>query len=265
MRKLGSFFKCFSKPTSSHAVAVQENYLLKDKVAVVTGGGRGIGRAIVLKLAASGMKVCFCARNQLEIDMLASRLKQDERVFMPQCADVTKLEDVRLFAENVKNKFGQIFLLVNNVGGNIGGEGVLDVSPGSWENCVGQNLFSAYYATTAFVPLMNQENGGQILNIGSGVGHFPNPKPSNAYSVAKAGLWMFTRCVAAELQKKNINVNEILPGPVGASKTDYVTGGDYGDWVKKPEEVAELVFFLASQKPGTGPTGQSFSLHRRPI
>ena len=116
---------------------------------------------------------------------------------------------------------------------------------------------------------MIQSGGGRIINVGSGMGHQPRPGNSS-YKVAKAGFWMLTRCLALELWQENIVGNVLVPGPVHTELTDDIFQplaphpSIESEWVKRPEDVPPLALFLAAQ-PVTGPTGQTFSLARRPI
>ncbi len=235
---------------------------LSGKVAVVTGGGRGTGRAIALAFAREEADLCVVARTRTEIEAVAEEVRALGRRALAVAADVTD-------RAQVEETFGRVDLLVNNAGGTLARGSVLESDPDLWVKDVTVNLLSAYLVTRTLLPLMVAPGGGRIINIGSGLGHQAGAGQS-AYRAGKAGLWMFTRCLAEEVWPHGIEVNELVPGPVATSLTQgrMRVGGPPpfapSERVKTPEEVATLAVYLAAQPPG-GPTAQSFSLARRPI
>jgi 3-oxoacyl-[acyl-carrier protein] reductase len=242
--------------------------LLSDKVAVITGGGRGIGRAVALAFAGEGAHVALIARSEDQLQSTASEINALGRKTITCVADVTERDQVDAAASVVKEAFGAIDILFNNAGGGIEPAQIAQSDPDLWIRDVQVNLFSAYLVTRAFLPLFGPD-GGKIINTGSGMGHRSGPG-SSAYHVGKAGLWMFTQCLAEEIWERGIEVNELIPGPVAThlTKGRMEPGGPPpftpSERVKTPEEVAPLALWLASQPPG-GPSAQSFSLTRRPI
>ena len=242
---------------------------LIDKIAVVTGGGRGIGRAIALALAREGADLCVVARTESQITAVAEEIRDLGHKALAVSADVTDEVQVEAMAKAVRDAFGRVDILVNDAGGGIEPKPVLESDPDLWVKDVNVNLIGAYRVTRALLPLMVDAGGGRIINMGSGMGH-QSGSSSSAYRVGKAGLWMLTRCLAEELWEQGIEVNELIPGPVETHLTRgrMTAGGPPpfapSERVKLPEEVVPLALYLATQPPG-GPTAQSFSLTRRPI
>lgn len=242
---------------------------LAGKVAVVTGGGRGIGRAIALGFAREGADLCLVARTQEQLDHVADEIRSLGRQAVVAPADVTDREQVETMAAKIQDGLGAIHVLVNNAGGGLERKAILESDPDLWIKDVTVNCLSAYLVTRALLSLIIESGGGKIINVGSGMGHRPTPGGS-AYHVGKAGLWMFTQCLAEEVWEHGIEVNELIPGPVATRLTGgrMKVGGpppfSPSERVKAPEDVVPLALFLATQPPG-GPTAQSFSLTRRPI
>jgi 3-oxoacyl-[acyl-carrier protein] reductase len=241
---------------------------LAGKLALVTGGGRGIGRAIALAFAKEGANICVFARTESEIQNVAKEVEALGRKALAVVTDVTARDQVGKMAEQVSQGFGRVDILVNNAGGGGESSPILESDPDAWTKVVNVNLMSAYLITQAILPLMT-DAGGKIINVGSGMGH-RSGAGSSAYRVGKAGLWMLTCCLAEELWENGIDVNELIPGPVATdlTKKNFQVGGAPpfapSERVKTPEEVTPLALWLATQEPG-GPTAQSFSLTRRPI
>ena len=246
-----------------------ETRCLAGKIAIVTGGGRGIGRALALSYARSGADLCLVARTRAQLESVAGEIRDLQQRALVVEADVTQPDQVERMAAEVGDAFGRIDILVNNVGGGREHRPVVESDPGLWTRDVMVNLVSAYLVTRAILPLMIESGGGCIINVGSGTGHRPGAGGS-ACTAAKAGLWAFTQTLAEEVWEHSINVNELIPGPVETDLTrDHMRVGvspphALSERVKLPEEVAPLAVWLASQPPG-GPPGQSFSLARRPI
>ena len=211
---------------------MDQTQLLKDKVAVITGAGRGIGRAIALAYAAAGAAVCCAARTAPEIESVVAEIEQAGGRGLAVAADVTAWTEVaRLFDATVE-AFCALDLLVINAGGNYDRRTVAESRPEDWRATLELNLVGAYYC-------------------------------------AKAGLWMLTRVLAQELWPDNIRVNELIPGPVATALTADLVNKPKGtvfsvdsEWIKQPEDVVSLALFLATQ-PSQGPTAQSYSLMRR--
>lgn len=243
------------------------NGSLAGKVAVVTGGGRGIGRAIALALASEGADLFLMARTASQIESAASEIKALSRRAIAWPADVTDKSRVERAAISLRSEFGRLDILVNNAGGGIERRPVLESDPDLWVADVHRNLIGAYLVTRFLLPLMVESGGGRVINVGSGLGHQPG---RGAYCVGKAGIWMLTRSLAEEVWQYGIDVNELIPGPVETDATrDRMRAGGPppfapSERVKLPEEVAPLAVWLATQ-PAGGPTGQSFSLARRPL
>ena len=239
--------------------------LLSGKVAVVTGSGRGIGRAVAIAYAAEGAELVLAARSAAELEAVAAEIRGlgGNAVVVP--ADVTRREAVDDLAGAVRGELGRLDVLVNNAGGGLEKRGILDSDPGLWVEDVTVNCISAYLVSRALLPLMIESGGGRVINVGSGMGHRPTANGC-AYHVGKAGLWMFTRCLAEEVWQHNVTVNELIPGPVATRLTAGAGPPPYSDSevIKEPEDVAPLALFLATQ-PDHGPTAQSFSLTRRSI
>ncbi len=239
---------------------------LAGKVAVVTGGGRGIGKAIAIAYASEGADICLVARTAEQIDEVASEIQTIGRKVLAVPTDVTNRDQVETTASRVREDFGKIDILVNNAGGGIERNLVLESDPELWIKDVNTNLISVYLMTHALLPLMIESGGGHIISTGSGMGHISGPKGS-AYHVGKAGLWMFTKCLAEEVWEHGINVNELVPGPVASrdpSRVGSTSAFAPAERVKATEDVVPVAMFLATQ-PSTGPTAQSFSIARRPI
>ena len=239
--------------------------LLSDKVAVVTGSGRGIGRAIAIAYAAEGADLVLAARSAAELEAVEAEIRALGRNVIAVLADVTERGAVDDLAGAVRTEFGRLDILVNNAGGGLERKGIVDSDPDLWVEDVTVNCISAYLVSRALLPLMIESGGGRVINVGSGMGHRPTASGA-AYHVGKAGLWMFTRCLAEEVWHHNITVNELIPGPVATRLTAASGPPPYADSevIKEPEDVAPLALFLATQ-PDHGPTAQSFSLTRRPI
>ena len=239
--------------------------LLSDKVAVVTGSGRGIGRAIAIAYAAEGADLVLAARTAAELEAVAVEIRALGRNVIAVPTDVIRRGAVDDLAGAVRREFGRLDILVNNAGGGLEHKGILDSDPALWIADVTVNCISAYLVSRALLPLMIESGGGRVINVGSGMGHRPTASGA-AYHVGKAGLWMFTRCLAEEVWHHNITVNELIPGPVATRLTASSGPPPYADSevIKDPEDVAPLALFLATQ-PDHGPTAQSFSLTRRPL
>ena len=242
---------------------------LARKIALVTGSGRGIGRAIALAFAREGADLVLAARSAAELDTVATEIRELGRKVVTVPTDVIRRDRVDALAVAVRREFGRLDVLVNNAGGGLERSGILESDPELWVEDVTVNCISAYLVSRALLPLMIESGGGRVINVGSGMGHRPTGSAS-AYHVGKAGMWMFTRCLAEEVWQHNIAVNEIVPGPVATRLTDnrMEAGGPPpfapSEVVKEPADVAPVALFLATQSD-SGPTAQSFSLARRPL
>jgi 3-oxoacyl-[acyl-carrier protein] reductase len=245
--------------------------ILKNKKVIVTGGGRGIGRAIALAFAKEGADVCITARTQSEIENVAEEIRQLGRQSLAIPADVTNRKDVDRVVHKTIAVFNHIDILVNNAGGSLESKPIIESDPELWIKTIEVNLIGAYLFSRLVLPHMVKNQSGKIINIGSGMGHRAHSLIGNsAYAVAKSGVWMFTQSLAMEVYKYSIDVNEIVPGPVETRLTEksFRIGKPVSfaesERVKSPDEVAPLAVYLAVQ-PKNGPTGQSFSLARRPL
>lgn len=239
--------------------------LLEGKTAIVTGSGRGIGKAIAIAYAREGANVCCTARSINEITETERLIERGGGSAIAVMADLTKAEAVHELFKSVTEKYGGLDVLVANAGGSFDTELVEDSDPNIWFSVIERNLSSAYLCLRAAVPYLKQRGGGKIITIGSGMGH-QGVAGNSAYACAKAGLWMLTQVLAQEVKPYNISVNELIPGLVNTSM--HAPGvaqsieTSLAEWLKEPEEVTPMAVFLASQ-PLIGPTAQSFSLMRR--
>lgn len=247
---------------------------LSGKVAVVTGGGRGIGRAIARMLAGAGADVAICARSQEEIDAVATELRGMGRKAVAHSVDVADWDQVSGFAQRVVGDLGKVDVLVNNAGGGVErNTPIAQSDPKTWWRGVEVNLQGTYYVTRAFLEHLN--DGAKVVNIGSGMGHEAPRGGNSSYNVAKAGVRMFTQALAVEVWERGIQVNEVLPGIVAngldpeakleaARKSGDAPRFAPSERLKHPDRVADVVLWLAT-RGDDGPIGQTYSLARRPL
>ena len=243
---------------------------LDGKVALVTGGGTGIGAAIAESFAAAGAAVAVTGRRSAPLTQIVQRITERGGVALAASADVTDLAAMTDVVEKVVDRFGRLNVVVANAGIMAQDGPVLDCSPEDWQQVLSINLTGIWNTAKVTAPALIRAGGGSIIIIGSGMARVM-AGGSGAYAVAKAGASALTRVLAAELRGSGVAVNELIPGPTRVSGA----GGDgerddgseqrwagLGEWVKDPDEVAPLALFIASL-PSSGPTGQVFSLAGR--
>jgi 3-oxoacyl-[acyl-carrier protein] reductase len=238
---------------------------LAGQIALVTGAGRGIGRAIAAAYAAAGAHVVVAARTVSELDALVAEIEDGGGAATSVPTDVTSAAAVAQLFGRI-DELGGLDLVLLNAGGLPGRGPVAGSDIDVWHDTIALNLTAAYLCAREAIPRLRARGGGKIILVGSGVGHRGVPEFS-AYACAKAGQWMLTRVLAQELQGDRISVNELIPGPVatqigtgdfgGAATTTFA-----GEWSKRPDDVVPLALMLATQ-PNHGPSAQSFSLMRR--
>jgi 3-oxoacyl-[acyl-carrier protein] reductase len=239
---------------------------LADKVAIVTGAGSGIGRAIAIAYAKAGAAVCCAARSLAEVKSAAEEIEKAGGRAIAVSTDVAVERDVEAMVRRTARRLGRIDILVINAGVYLDRGAVSESASAIWRASLNTNLFGAYLCVRAAIPHLRKCGAGKIITIGSGLGH--NGRAGGAaYACSKAGLWMLTRVLAQELWQYNISVNELIPGPVqtrATAKRGGKKGGGSaaGEWFKVPADVIPLALFLATQ-PDFGPSAQSFSLMRR--
>jgi 3-oxoacyl-[acyl-carrier protein] reductase len=242
---------------------MQADRALSGKVALVTGGGRGIGAAIARGFAAAGARVWVAARTAAEIEKVTEAIRRGGGDATAVACDVTDAAAV----EAALKRVGALDILVVNAGLSTDQAPLEHSNPERFRETVEVNLFGAYHVMRLAIPHLRSRGGGKIIAIGSGLGH-SSRYGTAAYSCSKAALWMLVRIAAEELREAGIAVNELTPGLVrtqmqardALSRRDGDVLGE--EWLKDPEDVVPLALFLATQPP-LGPTGQSFSLMRR--
>lgn len=240
---------------------------LQGKVALVTGAGRGIGRALALALAAEGAAIGALARTRSELDGLVAEITRADGRAIAVTSDVTDATAVKHAIDQVAQAFGGLDVVLANAGVSSPPASLLESEPEAFQNTLNVNLFGVYATLRAAVPHLKQRGRGNVVIVGSGMGHKASPD-SAAYSSSKAAVWMLTRVLAEELRSSDILVNELVPGPVDTSISQpglsRILQGNPNEWLKQPGDVVPLALFLATL-PQKGPTGQSFSLARREL
>lgn len=213
---------------------------LKGKKALITGAGKGIGKALALTLAQEGVSVALLARTTADLEKVAEEVTAfGVEAFVVQ-ADVASLDSVNVAAEKVLNAFGTIDILINNAGiGRFGN--FMDLEAASWEEVIQVNLMGAYYVTRAFLPQMIERKIGDIINISSTAGLNGNAMTS-AYSASKFGLIGMTDSLMKEVRKHNIRVNCLTPSTVATDMAlDLNLTDGNPEKVMQPEDIAELL------------------------
>ena len=246
---------------------------LAGKVALITGAGRGIGKAIALAFAREGAFVVCTARTAHEVRGVADTIVAQGGEARAVTADVTEADEVRRLFERGLEGSERLDILVVNAGRGAGADKatVAEGDPALWRDLLEVNLVGAYLCAREAIPYLARSEAAKIIMMGSGSRLRTAPRLS-AYSAAKAGLWALTRTLALELRPQSIAVNEVIPGPVlkehmlTREKFEEVEAKEAielpnGEWHKLPGDLGKLALFLATQ-PRLGPTGQSFSLLR---
>jgi 3-oxoacyl-[acyl-carrier protein] reductase len=214
---------------------------IQDKIAVVTGGTKGIGYTIAEKLLEAGARVFICARNKPELKRALERLSVSGQVEGEIC-DVRSEDQVRMMLAECARIFGGLDILVNNAGIGIMDKTVEEISGDEFRQTLETNLFGPFYACHYAVPLMRQRGGGYIINISSLAGQNAHPRMA-AYNASKFGLNGFSEALMQEVREHDIKVSYICPGSVNT-----YFGGDTPSreqaWQLQPEDIAQVVLDL---------------------
>ena len=236
-------------------------FSLKAKVAVITGGGRGIGQAIAFAFAKAGAKVIITSRKAQDLEATANEIKAFGGEAFPLPAHLGKTEEIKKMVDAVMAKYGRIDILVNNAGASPAMGSVLECDERLWDKLMDINLKAAYFVSQAAANIMVKQGGGKIINIASVDGYNPEPGLS-IYSISKAAMRMVTRAFASELIRYNVQVNTIAPGPISTKMMNshwdllppeeakkvkemvekMLPSGRIGD----PDEIAGAALYLAS-------------------
>jgi dehydrogenase/reductase SDR family protein 4 len=231
------------------------NFSLEGKVALVSGGSRGIGRACALAFAENGADVVVSSRKLADLDAVAEEIKARGRKGMAVASHIAKVEESANLVEKVKAEFGRIDILVNNAGTNPYFGPIIDAEEWAWDTTMNVNLKGPFILGQLVARVMREQGGGSIINTAS-VGGMRPGQMQGIYSVTKAGLIMLTKVMATEWGKYNIRVNAIAPGvirtrlsealwkepAVGEAATKRTALGRLGE----PDDVAGAVLYLAS-------------------
>lgn len=240
--------------------------ILQDKVAIVTGASRGIGKAIALVFAREGATVIICGRKQETLDQVAAEPAGGSGRLVPCVCHVGRPDDLKRLLDTAHAQFGKVDILVNNAATNIAQEPVLQVDETKFDKMVDINLKSAFRLIQAVAPGMCDRGWGSIINIASIAGFRPQHH-GMLYSMTKAALIMMTKSYALELGPKGVRVNAIAPGLIQTALSEYYWKGEGKaeeilsrqpvQHIGQPAEIAETALLLASDR-GSYITGQTF-------
>jgi NAD(P)-dependent dehydrogenase (short-subunit alcohol dehydrogenase family) len=219
---------------------------LSNKIAIVTGGSRGIGLAVARALLAEGLRVCITGRRAGDLEAARQNLESSAGALETFAADVRRYADMEGVVAGTVSKFGGLDILVNNAGVGVFAT-VADMSPQQWSDVLDTNLTGVYNACHAALPVLRQRGGGAIVNISSLAG--ANPFAGGAaYCASKSGLNAFSEALMQEVRYDNIRVSYVMPGSVATKFTaDDESRG--AEWKLAPEDVAEVVVNLLKQHP----------------
>ncbi len=222
--------------------------MLKDKVAIITGASRGIGRATGLAFAREGAKVVLASRTQQDLETVASLVSAHGGEALVVPTDVTRTEAAETLVNRTLEAYGQIDILVNNAGIGVF-ETVADSDPAVWDQVVASNLKSTYLCSKYVLPSMLARRSGLIINVLSIAAKVAFPA-SSAYCAAKAGALAFTKVLAEEVRSENIRVTAVSPGSVDTPFWKEIDAHPDLNLMLKPEHVAETILFVATQPDG---------------
>lgn len=244
----------------------EERMQLADKVAIVTGGGQGIGKAIALKLASYGADVAVVDVGLEGAEQTAGEITNMGRRAMAIQVDVTSSKETEEMATSVIKHFDGLHILVNNAG--ITRDALLmRLKEEDWDAVINVNLKGPFNCTKAVAKFLSKQRWGRIVNVASVVGLAGNPGQAN-YSASKAGLVGFTKTVARELATRNVTCNAVAPGYIETAMTEKLSADIKGELMKSipmgrlggPNDVAMGVLFLASNA-ASYITGQVLSIN----
>lgn len=214
---------------------------LKGKKALVTGGSRGLGKAIALALAAEGVEVAITGRNEKSLKGTTKELQTRGIKTMYSVFDISNFQEVEFSLKKLQNDFGTFDILINNAGIAAFGS-FLDMPEKEWMNIVQTNLFGPYYVSKIILPSMVEKKGGDIINVSSTAG-LKGGATTSAYSVSKAGLISLSESLMFEMRKHNIRVTTLTPSTIASDmsvKELKITDGN-PEKVLQPEDFADLV------------------------
>ena len=245
--------------------------LLKNKVAVVTGVGSGIGKAISNAFADEGACLGIGDINEDLLSKTVEELNNKSSQVKSLKTDVSDEEQVKKLIDETVNTFGKLDIIVNNVSVAIGGYPITDMSNDDWQKIIGINFSSVFYGCKHSIPYLKKNKGGSIINIASVQAHNPLPGWA-AYAGIKGGVISMTRNIASEFGPYNIRANTISPGTIATEMVNQVieedgTGSLMDDFILmhpigrigKPSEIAATAVFLASEG-GSFANGEDFRI-----
>ena len=224
---------------------------LQDKVAVVTGGGSGVGKATAALFLREGAKVVIAGRDRGKLAAAADEIGGGDRL-TTVATDVTKADQCQALIEKATAAFGRVDVLVNNAGTNIKDRTLRELTTEAWDMMIRTNLDGAFYCTKAVLPQMFERKDGVVVNVVSVAGKRANPLGGAAYVAAKFGMGGLGLVLSNEEKDSGVRVSNIYPGeidtPILVARPKPITE-EHRATILKPEDVAEAVLFVATLPP----------------